>query len=259
MATDRTMISRTEFATTKAGRPVAQLFSSDTRLQFPVMVVFDLAMLADVDIDPQSEKGTVIHKRYWATYTVSEKQTSRGNPYRDVTSLEPISTVQPEPGNIVPLLQEILDELTQIRLRLENTDLPAAEHTQSQPAAVAEPQAPPPAPDADVDDGDPFAGVDLPDEPLDLPEEAGCAPAENAAPIMPEATPPAASIERPAQQPNSQGQRLSMNLFYQLAGPAIAAGHISHRRVNDLATGANGSGWISALAALQSELETPQP
>jgi hypothetical protein len=28
---------------------------------------------------------------------------------------------------------------------------------------------------------------------------------------------------------------------------------------NDLATSANGAGWIAALAQLQSELETPQP
>jgi len=243
--TDRTMISRTEFATTKAGRIVAQLFSSDTRLQFPVLVLFDLAMLADVDINPQSEKGIVVHKRFWASYTVSEKQTSRGNPYRDVTSLEPLASTahSPETAN-EDLLNLILCELRDIHDALDHL---ASDRGQSVHVDLPDdPQSPPPAASAPVDDdADPFAGVDLPDEPLNLPEGAGCAPME------PE--------PQPAEPPTAQGQRLSMSLFYQLAGPAIAAGRISHKQVNDLATGANGSGWIAALTALQAALETPQP
>jgi hypothetical protein len=77
---------------TKKGDVVADLFSTDTRLEFPVLVLFDLSMLAQVGIDPNALGTEPVYRRFWAYFTESEKKTSKGNPYKDVQYLEPLDT-----------------------------------------------------------------------------------------------------------------------------------------------------------------------
>jgi hypothetical protein len=61
-------IARVEVGATQAGKTVAELYSADTRLQYPVLILFDLAMLESVGIDPNALVTTrqPIHRRFVA-------------------------------------------------------------------------------------------------------------------------------------------------------------------------------------------------
>lgn len=87
---ERVMIGSVALGKTKGGKPVADLFSTDKRLEFPVLRLFDLSMLETVGINPNELGSDPVHKRFWAYYTESEKTTAKGNPYRDCQYLEPI-------------------------------------------------------------------------------------------------------------------------------------------------------------------------
>lgn len=89
---ERELIARTEISTTQKGKPVADLFSTDARLQFPVLRLFDLSMLETVGIDPNLAEGDSAVHRFWAYYTESDKLNAQGNPYRDVEYLEQVDT-----------------------------------------------------------------------------------------------------------------------------------------------------------------------
>jgi len=112
----RELIGRVELGKTKSGKVVANLYSTDTRLEFPAMQLFDLSMLETVGIDPNTLDQDPIHRRFWAYYTESEKTTSKGNPYRDCQYLELVKN-----GNSEPKTNSgtILAEVRAIRALLE--------------------------------------------------------------------------------------------------------------------------------------------
>jgi len=85
---NRVLIGSVELDKTKAGKPVVNLYSTDTRLQFPVLRLFDASALLTVGIDPDSLGTDAVHCRLWAYYTESDKTTSQGTPYKDVQFLE---------------------------------------------------------------------------------------------------------------------------------------------------------------------------
>ena len=110
---ERELISRIQLTTTQAGKPVVHLFSTDTRLQFPVLTLFDLSALESVGIDPNAlAPDDELHHRFYAYWTPSDKTNSAGNPYRDVHYLEPLT--QPATATSVDP-SAALTELREIR------------------------------------------------------------------------------------------------------------------------------------------------
>ena len=86
---EKLLIGSLELSTTQGGKPIVELYSTNTALQFPELRLFDLSALVAVGIDPNNlVQGERIHRRFWAYYTVSDKTNSRGNPYKDVAHLE---------------------------------------------------------------------------------------------------------------------------------------------------------------------------
>jgi hypothetical protein len=67
------------------------LNGTDTRLQFPVLTLFDLSAWTTVGLDPAAIGPDGEIRRFWAYYTESDKMTSRGNPYGDIQYLEPVN------------------------------------------------------------------------------------------------------------------------------------------------------------------------
>jgi len=89
---ERLLIGSLELTTTTTGLNVAALYSSDTRLKYPVATLFDLSALTDVNIDPNTlTPDQRHHARFYAYYEYSERTNSAGNRYRDITHLEPIA------------------------------------------------------------------------------------------------------------------------------------------------------------------------
>jgi hypothetical protein len=122
----RVLCGRVAKGATKGGKPVAKLFSVDTRLEFPVADVFDLSMLEQVGINPNDLGADPIYRRFWAYYTESAKTTSKGNPYLDVQFLEPAGengnghdAPASDLGPVVDGLRHIYTELRAIRGLLE--------------------------------------------------------------------------------------------------------------------------------------------
>jgi len=113
---ERELIGSVQLNTTQTGKAVADLFSTDTRLQYPVLRLFDLSALTTVGLDPTTMGNERFHKRFWAYYTVSTKINKDGHPYKDVEYLEPID--QPATATSVDS-SELLVELREIRRLLE--------------------------------------------------------------------------------------------------------------------------------------------
>jgi len=120
---NRVLIGSVEMDKTKGGKPVINLYSTDTRLQFPVLRLFDISALLTVGIDPDSLGTDPAHCRLWAYYTESDKTTSQGTPYKDVQYLEradaPASTTSTDTS-------ALLAELRAIRALLQAMVAPAA-------------------------------------------------------------------------------------------------------------------------------------
>lgn len=133
---ERYLIGRTQRGQTKSGKDVAELYSTDTRLEYPVLVLFDLSMLTTVGIDPNELTAEPVHLRYWAHYEESEKKTSKGNPYLDVVFLEPIdapaSTTSTDTSAIVAELRGIRADLVALH------DLVARAWSPAQPEPAAD-------------------------------------------------------------------------------------------------------------------------
>lgn len=222
---NRYMIATTKAGDTKAGRPVAHLFSTDTRLEYPVLVLFDLSMLSTVGIDPDTLNASGTHRRYWAYYTESEKTTSEGNPYRDVQYLEPIEQLtQPTAADLAP----VMAELSVIRALLEQLV------TGSAPAPPDRPLEGQPSVTTTKKKAEPETHVSHVPHPGQFP--------------VPEAKPIEATSETPT--------HTAMRNFYEIAAPAIEAEQIAPESVNELVQVANADGWIEALASLQAALST---
>lgn len=147
-------------ATHSAGKPVVELFSTDTRLKYPVLRLFDLSALITVGLDPDDlEPGKRVHKRFFAFYTESDKVNKGGNNYRDVSYLEPVdpaSGSQEDLPKLLTALQAQTAELRAIRALLQA--LVARTTSLADPFTIPEPGAPPPPtsplPEGPTDDGD---------------------------------------------------------------------------------------------------------
>lgn len=177
---DRELIGSVEMDKTKGGKPVVNLYSTDTRLQYPVLRLFDLSALHVVGIDPDDLGTERVHRRFWAYYSESDKQTSQGTRYRDVEYLEPIDTGSAPATDMAPVLAELraIRGLLQILV-----DRPNAAPG-SQPAGNEQRGTPPPADDEEEESLDAFFGTrpgDWTPEASDEPTLAGdeLAPAGN--------------------------------------------------------------------------------
>lgn len=219
--TERFLIAKTKLGKTLAGKPVGHLYSTDTRLRYPVLILFDLSMLKSVSIDPNTldEQGVV--GRYWAYYEESTtKKTSKGRPYLDVLYLEPIdkpaTSTSTDTSALLVELREIKNLLQYLVHRLDGDDPPPQ-------AASPQPPDPPPAPDQQDDDDDHFADVSLSDVP------------------PPEAADPKLSANEAREK------------FYALT--VAADGVVEQRQINALLTYANSYSFADALAKLENIVE----
>ena len=109
---DRMLIARVELSATQNGHPSAELYSADSRLKFPSLVLFNPALLEDVGIDPAALAAGPVHKRFWAHYELSDKLNQAGNPYKDVLELTPYGSPVPQP---VPEFADLLQAVRDLR------------------------------------------------------------------------------------------------------------------------------------------------
>ncbi len=124
---DRLLITRIQPAKTQAGGDVIHLFSQ--RLQYPVLYLFELADLADVDIDHTSldpSKETAC--KFWAYYKLG-KENSEGKPYKDLLYLKPLApltTPATTPTPILAAMAIVTNELRAIKAILQRLTLPTS-------------------------------------------------------------------------------------------------------------------------------------
>ena len=122
---ERMMIGSLQLNSTTTGKQVAELFSNDTRLQYPVLRLFDLSELLNIGLDPNEiQPGQTVHRRFWAYYEQSDTKNQRGVHYKDVQYLEPIDTPASATSPATstrggPDTSALLDELRRIRIHLE--------------------------------------------------------------------------------------------------------------------------------------------
>ena len=128
---ERMMIGSLQLNSTTTGKQVIDLFSNDTRLQYPVLRLFDLSELTNIGLDPnQLQPGQTLHRRFWAYYVQSDKKNQRGSHYKDVQYLEPYSSSAAEAGsteqseelpsnNAGACAPDVVAELRRIRIHLE--------------------------------------------------------------------------------------------------------------------------------------------
>lgn len=114
----RELIGSVELDKTKSGKPVVNLYSTDTRLAFPVLRLFDLSALLTVGIDPETLGTERVHRRFWAYWTESDKENAGGNRYHDIEYLEPLdqpaTTTSVDNAPILAELRAIRELLTVI-------------------------------------------------------------------------------------------------------------------------------------------------
>lgn len=93
--TERVRINRIELGQTQSGKAVAHLFAPGAQFaKYPVLTLFDPGLLVGVGIDPNSlAEGDALHVSLWAHYELSEKLNRRGNPYKNVISLERVDAL----------------------------------------------------------------------------------------------------------------------------------------------------------------------
>jgi len=107
------------------------------------MTLFDLSDLADVGIDYASlQDGIETPCRFWALYELGEKNNGAGNPYKNITALEPIAppaapASPQDPAPILAALAAITDELRAIKALLIRLTHPAPA-TQDPPPATGD-------------------------------------------------------------------------------------------------------------------------
>lgn len=257
MTTERFLIACTKLGTTKAGRAIAELYSTDTRLAFPVLILFDLSMLASVGLDPDALPEDGVHKRFWAYYEESEKRTSKGNPYRDVVSLEPES--QPTPADNTDT-GAIVNELRQIRMLLEritaqldgdwNRSTVSRRRPSLSPSGDAEP-APSPSPQ----DTDQPPVTTQPTASAVVTQTTGAAGEPvTSLPANHPGLYPADQPSIPVPIPGETEAQAIMREFYDLAGSSIQDGSVTTDDVNELVQIANDTGWPGALDGLKHAL-----
>lgn len=167
----RILIGSVELDKTRGGKSVANLYSTDTRLQFPALRLFDLSALEMVGLDPNEMGAERVHRRFWAYYTQSEKANAQGNAYKDVEYLEPLDHLATTTSTDT---SAIVAELRAIRALLEA--LVTVQTAQADPFCIPEPlatDAPPEGEDGELDE---FFPRPTPETP---PAATGTAPSTN--------------------------------------------------------------------------------
>jgi hypothetical protein len=124
----RYLIGSVKRGQTKAGKPIVELYAADSRLQFPVLTLFDLSMLETIGIDPNDLGNEPVYKRCWAFYVESDKTNAQGNAYKDVQYLEsldtPATTTSTDTSALLAELRAIRG-LLQVIAASEGLDVPA--------------------------------------------------------------------------------------------------------------------------------------
>lgn len=126
--TEKILIKRIRKAQTQSGKTVAHLFSNSIQ-RYPELVLFELADLLTVGIQPETLTPDDQPARFWAHFEVSEKTNSKGNPYRNVLYLEPAQTQAAQNAET----DDLLTELKAIRAQLDAIHAILTDH-QLQPA-----------------------------------------------------------------------------------------------------------------------------
>ena len=108
------LIKRLVLTQAQSGRAVVNLYSPP--LQFPVLQLFDFALLFQVGIDPNALKpGEDYHCLFVAHFELGEKRKSNGSAYKDVSQLEPLE----KPGaEALALLQRVFESQKHIWAKL---------------------------------------------------------------------------------------------------------------------------------------------
>lgn len=103
-------IDRIEASKTKDGSPQISFYSG--ALEYPVLNLrpFGYGLLFNVGIDPNTiQPGQAHYCQFWASWEASERINGKGNPYKNVTELHPISS--PAEAETLELLRQIKDLL----------------------------------------------------------------------------------------------------------------------------------------------------
>lgn len=226
--TERIRINKVVLGTTQSGKAVVHLHAPGAQYaRYPALYLFDVGLLISVGINPNSLGSESVHVNIWANYELSEKLNQRGNPYKNVVSLEAIDA----PATTTSVDNSaILGELRAIKAILQHiATLPPLPAGPSQVAQATRIRALNNVHDHtattfdDDGDNDHFTGSD--------------------------ADPQATSDPKPEPEPLSEFE--ARTAFYTLAGPALAEGQADAQAVNDLVQAANGDGWNAALAGLK--------
>lgn len=216
--TERIRINKLKLDSTLSGKPVVHLHAPGAQYsQYPVLYLFDPGLLIAVGIDPNSlEPDKDVHVNLWAHYEVSEKLNSKGNPYKNVISLERIDALATTTSTDNSAVLAELRAIKALLLELATGPSPVPELGRgSQPRLERDT---PPAAQA---------------ERVRKLNHVGSAK-------DPQATEP----------PEELTEAQARTAFYELAGPAITEG-TDPGAVNDLTALANGDGWNTALAGLK--------
>jgi len=107
----RYLITKVLANTTKAGKPIVQLFAGGehSRLAYPVLSLFDPAMLLQVGVNPEKLPE---HCAFYAYYTESEKTNAKGNPYKDIIRLESaVATGTTNATSYDPAIHKTLEQI----------------------------------------------------------------------------------------------------------------------------------------------------
>lgn len=247
--TERVRITRARAAKARSGKDVVELFSHDTRLEYPALYLFDFSLLPNVGIQPDELTADPVHCNFWGLYVLSNKLNTHGNPYKNVIALEPIDAPATSTSTDTSAIVAELRAIKALLLQMVTEQAPglATPDTTTDPdqtrAAMANLMASPRAARLAALTRVPTHGtINGPTDPQATdPQSVESVPCAEAA----QDSAPESVLSEPE----------ARTAFYALAGPAIAEGNINAAEVNDLVKDANGGGWPAALAALKKKLQ----
>lgn len=228
--TERIRINKIQLAQTVSGKHVAHLHAPGAQYaKYPALYLFDIGLLTSVGVDPNSLSDEPVHVNVWANYELSEKLNARGNPYKNVVSLEAIDA----PATTTSVdTSAILGELRAIKTILQHIatlpPLPAGPVQVAQAARIQK-----------LNNVRDHTAASFDDVYMD--EDGYRRP-----PGYTSDTPQATSDQEP-ELPEAEAR----TEFYAQAAPAIAKSQVDPQAVNDLTRVANGDGWNAALTGLK--------
>ena len=120
-------------------------------------MLFDLAALSVVDIDPNNLPEAAHYTRFFAYYRESEKVNKEGNRYKDILYLEPCTKQQPctDTDEILDALRILYTEIQKIRIAVQAIQTGKAPPPPAAPAPGPKPPAttsPAPLPELPVNE-----------------------------------------------------------------------------------------------------------